>query len=47
MVQSWVFAPSVVLYAAWTGSLHFVAGSLWGALAGCSSWSVPTISRTA
>jgi len=34
MVQSWVFAPSVVLYAAWTGSLHFVVGSLWGALAG-------------
>src|SRR5882757_3459054 len=34
MVQSWVFAPSVVLYALWTGSLHFVAGSLWGALAG-------------
>src|SRR2546423_6432661 len=34
MVQSWVFAPSVVLYAVWTGSLHFVAGSLWGALAG-------------
>jgi len=34
MVQSWVFAPSVVLYAIWTGSLHFVAGSLWGALAG-------------
>src|SRR5437016_8665619 len=34
MVQSWVFAPSVVLYAVLTGSLHFVAGSLWGALAG-------------
>jgi drug/metabolite transporter (DMT)-like permease len=34
MVQSWVFAPSVVLYAMVTGSLHFVAGSLWGALAG-------------
>ncbi len=34
MVQSWVFAPSVVLYAVWTDSLHFVAGSLWGALAG-------------
>ena len=34
MVQSWVFAPSVVLYAMWTDSLHFVAGSLWGALAG-------------
>ena len=34
MVQSWVFAPSVVVYAAWTGSLHFVAGSLWGALTG-------------
>ena len=34
MVQSWVFAPSVVLYAMWTGSLHFVAGSLWGALTG-------------
>jgi drug/metabolite transporter (DMT)-like permease len=34
MVQSWVFTPSVVLYAAWTGSLNFVAGSLWGALTG-------------
>src|SRR5437667_12094982 len=34
MVQSWVFAPSVVLYAMWTDSLHFVAGSLWGALGG-------------
>src|SRR5258706_4001724 len=34
MVQSWVFAPSVVLYALLTGSLHFVAGSLWGALTG-------------
>ena len=34
MVQSWVFAPSVVFYAVLTGSLHFVAGSLWGALAG-------------
>src|SRR6266446_7543476 len=34
MVQAWVFAPSVVLYAAWTGSLHFVVGSLWGALTG-------------
>src|SRR6266581_2757616 len=34
MVQAWVFAPSVALYAIWKGSLHFVAGSLWGALAG-------------
>jgi drug/metabolite transporter (DMT)-like permease len=34
MVQSWVFTPSVVLYAMVTGSLHFVAGSFWGALAG-------------
>src|SRR5438445_2167164 len=34
MVQSWVFAPLVVLYAVLTGSLRFVAGSLWGALAG-------------
>lgn len=34
MVQAWVFAPSVLLYAALTGSLHFVAGSAWGALAG-------------
>jgi drug/metabolite transporter (DMT)-like permease len=34
MVQSWVFAPSVVLYAILTDSLRFVAGSLWGALAG-------------
>src|SRR5258708_9041483 len=34
MVQAWVFAPSVVLYALLTGSLRFVAGSLWGALTG-------------
>lgn len=34
MVQSWVFGPSVVLYAVLTESFHFVAGSLWGALAG-------------
>jgi drug/metabolite transporter (DMT)-like permease len=34
MVQSWVFTPSVVLYAISTGALHFVAGSLWGGLAG-------------
>jgi drug/metabolite transporter (DMT)-like permease len=33
MVQSWVFTPSVVLYAVLTGSFHFVTGSLWGALA--------------
>src|SRR5260221_14168825 len=34
MVQSWVFTPLVVLYAVLTGSLRFVAGSLWGAFAG-------------
>jgi uncharacterized membrane protein len=34
MVQSWGFAASLVLYAALTGSLRFVAGSLWGAVAG-------------
>ena len=34
MVQSWVFTPSVLLYAVLTGSLHFVPGVLWGALAG-------------
>ena len=34
MVQSWGFAASLVLYAALTGTLRFVAGSLWGALAG-------------
>jgi drug/metabolite transporter (DMT)-like permease len=34
MVQSWVFAPAVALYAIASGSFHFVAGSLWGALAG-------------
>lgn len=34
MVQSWVFAPSVLVYSFVTGSLRFVAGSLWGALAG-------------
>lgn len=34
MVQSWGFAASLLLYAALTGTLRFVAGSLWGALAG-------------
>lgn len=34
MVQSWGFAASVVLYAALTGTLRFVAGSAWGCLAG-------------
>ena len=34
MVQSWVFAPAVALYAIASGSFHFVVGSLWGALAG-------------
>lgn len=34
MVQSWGFAASLVLYAALTGTLRFVAGSLWGAAAG-------------
>lgn len=34
MVQSWVFAPTVALYAMASGSFHFVTGSLWGALAG-------------
>ncbi|HEY5899995.1 MAG TPA: EamA family transporter [Burkholderiales bacterium] len=34
MVQAWVFAPAVTLYALVTGSLRFVAGSLWGAVAG-------------
>ncbi len=34
MVQSWVFAPTVALYGLFTGSLTFVAGTLWGGLAG-------------
>jgi len=34
MLQSWVFLPTVTAYALFTGSLHFVAGALWGALAG-------------
>jgi drug/metabolite transporter (DMT)-like permease len=34
MVQSWGFATAVTLYAAATGTLRFVAGSLWGAAAG-------------
>lgn len=34
MVQSWVFTPSVALYAFLTGSLRFVPGSLWGGIAG-------------
>lgn len=34
MVQSWGFGASMLLYGALTGTLRFVAGSLWGALAG-------------
>ncbi|MGH8745190.1 MAG: EamA family transporter [Burkholderiales bacterium] len=34
MVQSWVFLPTVTAYALFTGSLSFVAGTLWGALVG-------------
>ena len=34
MVQSWLFAPSVVAYAICTDSFRFVPGSAWGALAG-------------
>jgi drug/metabolite transporter (DMT)-like permease len=34
MVQSWVFTPAVALYGLLTGSLTFVAGTLWGGLAG-------------
>lgn len=34
MVQSWVFMPTVALYGLFTGSLTFVAGTLWGGLAG-------------
>jgi len=34
MVQSWLFAPSVLAYAYFTGTLRFVPGSAWGALAG-------------
>jgi drug/metabolite transporter (DMT)-like permease len=30
MVQSWVFLPTVATYGLLTGSLHFVAGALWG-----------------
>lgn len=34
MVQSWVFGPTVLLYSFFTGTLHFVRGSLWGAPVG-------------
>ncbi len=34
MVQSWVFLPTVAAYGLLTGSLHFVAGTLWGLLVG-------------
>jgi len=34
MVQTWVFFPTVTAYSLLTGSLHFVAGSLWGTFAG-------------
>ncbi len=34
MVQSWGFGASMLLYGALTGTLRFVTGSLWGALAG-------------
>jgi len=30
MVQSWAFLPTVATYGLLTGSLHFVAGTLWG-----------------
>ena len=34
MVQSWVFTPTVALYGLSTGTLTFVPGTAWGALAG-------------
>ena len=34
MAQSWVFLPTVAAYGLLTGSLHFVAGTLWGLLVG-------------
>lgn len=34
MVQTWFFVPAVALYAAISGTLHFVGGSAWGAAAG-------------
>ena len=34
MLQSWVFLSTVALYGLLTGSLTFVAGTLWGCLAG-------------
>lgn len=34
MVQSWGFTAAVALYAALTGTLRFIPGSLWGAAAG-------------
>jgi drug/metabolite transporter (DMT)-like permease len=34
MVQTWVFLPTVIVYALVTGSLRFVPASLWGVLAG-------------
>lgn len=35
MVQSWLFGPSVLAYAYFTGTLRFAPASAWGALAGC------------
>src|SRR5258706_16210934 len=34
MVQTWVFLPTVIVYALVTGSLRLVPASLWGVLAG-------------
>jgi len=34
MVQAWCFAPSVVLYGVFAGTLRFEAAALWGAVAG-------------
>jgi drug/metabolite transporter (DMT)-like permease len=34
MVQTWLFVPSVALYAALSGTLGFTAGSAWGAVTG-------------
>jgi drug/metabolite transporter (DMT)-like permease len=34
MVQAWMFAPAMVVYALATGTLHVVAAAGWGAVAG-------------
>ncbi len=47
MVQAWVFAPAIMVYALATGTLHLVAAAGWGAAAGfCLFFGLLNFSRS-